>query len=79
VTIFSDKIDQGIKFSSDFIKVLAAVAGIGLVLMLPYITILAGVLIGIFEKAIGWGYDGGEYDLGELITALENLLNKEDE
>lgn len=77
--IFSDKVEDGIKFSSDFIKTLAAVAGIGIALMLPYITLLAGVLIEIFKRAIGWGYDGGEYDLGELISALENLLNKEDE
>lgn len=41
--------------------------------MLPYITILAGVLIKVFEKALFWGYDGGDYDLEELIKALEGL------
>jgi hypothetical protein len=41
--------------------------------MLPYIVILARVLIEIFKRALFWGFDGGEYDLGELIEALERL------
>jgi hypothetical protein len=50
----------------------------GLALMMPYVRPLAETAIRIFERALRWEYDG-EFDLAELIEALEYLLSEEDE
>lgn len=46
---------------------------------MPYVRPLAETAIRIFERALRWGYDGGKFDLAELIEALEYLLSEEDE